>query len=80
MTIATQRMTLAEFLAYDDGTDKLYELEYGELIDTTSDSEINRRIAMFLLASFSQIGIPVYRLSVKTEVIISRYVELNTAV
>jgi Uma2 family endonuclease len=33
MTIATQKMTLEEFLAYDDGTDHLYELENGELIE-----------------------------------------------
>jgi Uma2 family endonuclease len=32
MTIATQKMTLEEFLAYDDGTDNLSELENGELI------------------------------------------------
>ncbi|WP_396134980.1 Uma2 family endonuclease [Chamaesiphon sp. OTE_8_metabat_110] len=71
MTIASQKMTLEEFLAYDDGTDRFYELEHGELIDITSDSEINRRIAMFLLAYFFQVGIPSYRLRVKTEVIVS---------
>jgi Uma2 family endonuclease len=71
MTVATQKMTLEEFLAYDDGTDNLYELERGELIDVTSESEINRRIAMFLLACFFNIGIPSYRLRVKTEVVVS---------
>ncbi len=68
MTVAIQKMTLEEFLAYDDGTDKLYELENGELIDMPSESEINRRIAMFLLAHFLQLGIPFYRLMMKTEV------------
>jgi hypothetical protein len=29
MTVATQRMTLEEFLADDDGTDNLYELANG---------------------------------------------------
>ena len=71
MTVAIQKMTLAEFLAYDDGTDKLYELENGELIDMSSESEINRRIAMFLLAHFFQLGIPAYRLTMKTEVAVS---------
>jgi Uma2 family endonuclease len=71
MTIAIQKMTLEEFLAYDDGTDKLYELEQGELIDMPSESEINRRIAMFLLANFLQLGIPAYRLTMKTEVAVS---------
>jgi Uma2 family endonuclease len=50
MNTTTQKMTLEEFLAYDDGTDNLYELENGELIWMPSESEINRRIAMFLLA------------------------------
>jgi Uma2 family endonuclease len=56
MTVATQKMTLEEFLAYDDGTDNLYELENGELINMPFESEINRRIAGFLFAYFFQIG------------------------
>jgi Uma2 family endonuclease len=71
MTIATQKMTLAEFLAYDDGTENLYELENGELISMPSESEINRRIAIFLLVYLSQLGIPSYRLTMKTEVAVS---------
>jgi Uma2 family endonuclease len=71
MTVAIEKMTLAEFLAYDDGTDKLYELENGELIDMPSESEINRRIAGFLFIFFSQLGIPAYRLTMKTEVAVS---------
>ncbi|WP_373543076.1 Uma2 family endonuclease [Chamaesiphon sp.] len=71
MTVAVQKMTLTEFLAYDDGTDKLYELDNGELIDMPSESEINRRIAMFLSIYFSQLGIPSYRLTMKTEVAVS---------
>jgi Uma2 family endonuclease len=69
MVIATaKKMTFEEFLAYDDGTDNLYELENGELIQMPYESEINRRIAMFLLAYFLQKGIPFYRLSMKTEI------------
>ena len=71
MTATSQKMTLEEFLAYDDGTDNLYELENGELIWMPSESEINRRIAMFLLIYFSQLGIPSYRLSMKTELAVS---------
>jgi Uma2 family endonuclease len=71
MTTATQKMTLEEFLAYDDGTDNLYELENGELIWMPSESEINRRIAMFLLAYLLRQGIPSYRLTMKTEVAVS---------
>jgi Uma2 family endonuclease len=71
MTIATQKMSLEEFLAYDDGTDYLYELEQGELIQMPSESEINQRIAMFLAIYFSQQGIPYYRLRMKTEIAVS---------
>jgi len=75
----TKKMTFEEFLAYDDGTDNLYELENEELIQMPEleneeliqmpyESELNRRIAMFLLIYFSQLGIPFYRLSMKTEI------------
>ena len=71
MTTTAQKMTLEEFLAYDDGTDNLYELENGELIWMPSESEINRRIVMFLLAYLLQQGIPSYRLTMKTEIAVS---------
>jgi Uma2 family endonuclease len=72
MAIATSnRMTVEEFLAFDDGTDYLYELEYGELIQVPVESEINRRIAMFLVIFFSQFGIPPSRISTKTELEVS---------
>jgi Uma2 family endonuclease len=71
MTVTSVKMTLAEFLDYDDGTDTLYELENGELIPMPAESEINRRIATFLLAYFLQLGIPPYRLTMKTEVAVS---------
>ena len=69
MIVATaNKMTFEEFLNYDDGTDYLYELENGELIFMPSESEINQRIAIFLLIYFSQLGIPYYRLRMKTEI------------
>ena len=71
MTVTSVKMTLAEFLNYDDGTDSNYELENGELIKMPAESEINRRIAIFLLIYFSQLGIPSYRLTMKTEVAVS---------
>ena len=69
--VTTQPMTFDEFLAYDDGTDGLYELENGELIAMPAESEINRRIAMFLVATFLQLGIPFEQLTLKTEVAVS---------
>ncbi|MBW4616599.1 MAG: Uma2 family endonuclease [Desmonostoc vinosum HA7617-LM4] len=72
MTVASaKKMTFEEFLQFDDGTDTLYELENGELIQMPFESELNRRIAMFLLIYFSKLGIPYYRLSMKTEIAVN---------
>ena len=69
MTLAiAKKMTFEEFLNYDDGTDTLYELENGELIPVSSESDINQRIAMFLVAYFLMRGIPSYRIRMKAEV------------
>ena len=67
MTIATdgrpttvqQRMTLEEYLDYDDGTDTRYELEDGVLVDMSGENPLNPCIAIFLLGYLLQeIGIP----------------------
>ena len=71
MTIASQKMTLEEYLNYDDGTDTRYELVNGELVVMPPESELNRRIATFLFACFLQQGIPPYRLTMKTELVVS---------
>jgi Uma2 family endonuclease len=53
MTVATTpKMTFEDFLAYEEGTDSLYELENGELIPIYAESDINQRIAIFLLTCF----------------------------
>ncbi|NJL90360.1 MAG: Uma2 family endonuclease [Coleofasciculaceae cyanobacterium SM2_1_6] len=67
--VTSQKMTLEEFFNYEDDTDFMYELEDGELILMTAESEINRRIASFLFIYFSQLGVPAYRLSMKTEIV-----------
>jgi len=36
MAISTSRMTLEEYLSYDDGTDQHYELVAGELVKNTT--------------------------------------------
>lgn len=71
MTITSQKMTLEEYLNYDDGTEKFYELVNGELVEMPPESELNRRIAMFLVIYFSQLGIPSQRLTLKTEIVVS---------
>ena len=65
MTVATdgrpsalsQRMTLAEYLDYDDGTDRRYELEDGLLIDMSGENPLNPCIAVMLLFIFHRLGI-----------------------
>ena len=65
MTIATdgrpttvqQRMTLEEYLDYDDGTDTRYELEDGVLVDMSGENPLNPCIAVMLLFLFSRLGI-----------------------
>ena len=70
MTVASQKMTLEEYLDYDDGTDTLFELVNGELVEVPPESELNRRIAMFLVAFFLQQGILSQRLTLKTEIVV----------
>lgn len=70
-TVTSELMNLSDFLNYDDGTDALYELEDGRLLLMPSESDINQRIATFLLIYFSQLGIPFYRLRMKTEVVVT---------
>jgi Uma2 family endonuclease len=55
MVTTTQRFTLAEYLAYDDGTDRRYELVNGELVEMPSESDLNNAIAIFLLLQFAQV-------------------------
>jgi Uma2 family endonuclease len=67
----SKKITFEDFLEFDDGTDFMYELENGELIQMASESEINQRIAVFLLIYFSQLGIPASRLRMKSEIAVN---------
>jgi Uma2 family endonuclease len=71
MTVAASWMSLAEYLAYDDDSDICYELENGELVVMPLESDINRRIATFLLVYFAQLGIAPRCLTMKTEMVVS---------
>ncbi|OYQ62641.1 hypothetical protein B9G53_21140 [Pseudanabaena sp. SR411] len=66
--ISVKKLTFAEFLEFSRDTEVLYELENGELIEMPYESEMNRRIAMFLVAHFLQLGIPYGRITMKTEI------------
>ena len=54
MTVATQRLTFAEYLDYDDGTDNRYELVRGELVTMTPPSWCHFLIADYLVTIFKQ--------------------------
>jgi Uma2 family endonuclease len=71
MTVTSQKMTLEEYLNYDDGTDTRYELDNGELIVVPPESELNRRVASLLFAFFLKQGIPSYRVRIGTEIVVS---------
>ena len=68
MTIPTKPLTLEEYLNYDDGTDTRYELIDGRLLEIAPVSDLADRIASFLYAYFLNLGIPHYRLSMKTQI------------
>ena len=72
MTTTTRRMTLEEYLDYDDGTDTRYELVNGELAEVPSESDLNNLIAVYLLAEFLRF-IPVRLLRRGTEVVVNGY-------
>ncbi|TAG96875.1 MAG: Uma2 family endonuclease [Oscillatoriales cyanobacterium] len=71
MTVASQKMSLEEYLNFDDGTETRYELENGELIVMPPESELNRRIASFLYIYLAKLGIPAHRLTMKTEIVVN---------
>lgn len=52
MTIATQKLTFEEYLAYNDGTDTRYELVDGELVPMSLGTGKHGGIAEFLNDQF----------------------------
>lgn len=73
MTQATKpRLTLEEFLTYDDGTDTRYEWVNEVLVEMGAESTLNTLIAGFLFATFLQIGVPSYRIGFKQLIAVSR--------
>lgn len=59
MSVATpKRMSLEEYLNYDDGTDTRYELVDGVLVAMGAENPLNPRIAMMLAFAFARLGVP----------------------
>jgi Uma2 family endonuclease len=58
MSVATQRrMSLEEYLSYDDGTDTRYELVDGVLVAMGAENPLNPQIAVFLMFAFARLGV-----------------------
>ena len=72
MTTIKKRFTLAEYLAYDDGTDRRYELVNGELIEMPSESDLNNQIAIYLIGVLMQV-ISIRLLRRGTEIVVSGF-------
>ncbi|MDF5732350.1 MAG: Uma2 family endonuclease [Rhizonema sp. PD38] len=70
MTTISKRLTLEEYLNYDDGTDTQYELVAGELVAMPPESPKNVQIAIFLLSQFLKF-VPLNRLTNKAEIVVS---------
>lgn len=72
MSIATnRRMTLEEYLTYDDETHTRYELVDGVLVEMGTESTLNTQIILFLVATFLQMGVPHYQLGIKHQIAVS---------
>ena len=52
MATAIKKLTLDEYLVYDDGTDVRYELVDGELVEMPPESDRNNLISLYLLSQF----------------------------
>lgn len=63
------RLTLEEYLIYDDGTENRYELLDGVLVGIGTESELNVLISSFLFAQFLQFA-PYYLIRRGTELAI----------
>jgi Uma2 family endonuclease len=76
MTVATdRRLTLEEFLTYDDGTNTQYELVDGVLVEMSTESKINLQIAVFLIQYFARLGFGPKRIGLKEKIVVpSRFV------
>lgn len=69
-SITSKRLTLEEYLKYDDRTDSHYELVAGELVAIPPESPKNIQISLFLLINFLKF-VPVNRLSNKVEIVVA---------
>jgi Uma2 family endonuclease len=67
-TVTPQRMSLEEYLTYDDGTDTRYELVDGVLVEMGTEAKINTLIAVFLISAFLRLGVTCDRIGFKQNI------------
>ena len=63
-----RKLTLEEFLTYDDGTDSRYELVDGVLVEMGAESKINLQIAVFLIQYVALLGFGPKRIGIKEKI------------
>ena len=69
--VVTNKLTLDEYFAYDDGTENRYELVDGELILMPPETDYNNLIALYLLAEFFKL-VPIQLVRHKdTEIVVT---------
>lgn len=68
------KLSIEDFLSYDDGTDTRYELVDGVLVDMGAESTINTLISGYLFSVFLQLGLASYRIGFKQWIAVSSQV------
>ena len=68
-----KRMSLEEYLNYDDGTDTRYELVDGVLVEMGAENPINPEIAMLLIFAFADLGFP------RAQLVIGHQIQVESA-
>jgi Uma2 family endonuclease len=66
-----RRMSLEEYLNYDDGTDTRYELEDGVLVEMGAENPLTPSIASFLFSIFLGLGIHYSRIVIGHQIGVS---------
>lgn len=64
---SVKRLTMEEYLNYDDSTDTRHELVDGELIEMPTESQVNVSIAKYLLFELAK-HLPIALIALSTEV------------
>lgn len=71
MTTTTNKFTLDQYLAYENGTERRYELVDGDLVEMPPESDRNNLISLYLLSEFLKF-VPLYLIRHKdTEIVVT---------